>query len=110
MATIVNAHNLSTGQVLSSEITNANNVRIQYLISGATDIRQIVDVEFLVSDDGGSNYESLTDMAERPIVMTLVGNSHGSRNVVGINSAKMKLKVVPRDTCVGTITINTYES
>ena len=40
MATILNAYALSGGETLSTAVSNANNVRFQFEVSGATDTTQ----------------------------------------------------------------------
>ncbi|WP_159522837.1 hypothetical protein [Sunxiuqinia indica] len=110
MPLIVDNLDLSTGEVLSTAVANANNVRIQWKISGAVDEKQVVELELLVSDDGGVNYETLFDGADRPIRFKLAGNSAGSRNYIGVNSALLKVKVTPEAGSVGNIDINTSES
>lgn len=120
MAAIVNAYDLSTyvpaNGYLSTAVTTPNNVRFHFVVEGATDENQVVKLTLKVTDD--TNYVNLTDTDGRAIHFYIKGNREFSRNIIGINSGSLKVKVEPDgdgdgvadNECTGTLTINTYES
>jgi hypothetical protein len=108
MATILTAHDLSTGDVLSSEVALPNNVRLHWVWGGtqAGSVKLTWQVK-----DGSGNYVTLKDEYRKPIFINIHAGSdeEGSYNVVAINSSSLKINVEPTD-ATGTLTLYTYES
>ena len=106
MATILNAYALSGGETLSTAVSNANNVRFQFEVSGATDTTQRVMATLMVDD--GTAYVPLVERVlnvNRTVEFPILGNAKFSRNISEINSASVKVKIEPVGTCSGNLTI-----
>lgn len=106
MATIINALALTTSRT-SSAVTNPNNIRIHFEITGAGSTDEAW-VYYQTKD--GASYAKLTDENDKLVYHKLQGNAIVSRNFIGVNSALMQVVVVPNAGHAGTITVTTFES
>lgn len=107
MATIIDDVSLATA-VTSTAVTNPNNVRIQFEVSGATDEKMIALVTYLVND--GTQDVALTDEDNAIVEHKITGNGAISKNLLVVNSASLKAKVSPVGTHDGNVTATTFES
>jgi hypothetical protein len=106
MATILNSHDLSAGDVLSTEVVNPNSVRLHWLWAGEQD--GYVKMTWQVKD-GSANYVTLKDDNRKDVSVTVHagGDEEGSFSVRNINSSLLKISVVPSDDAVGTLSLFT---
>ena len=91
MATIINNVALTEART-STAVSNPNNVRIQTEISGAEADEWAIQ-SYLVND--GSADVPLIDSNDHEITHKIIGNDKVSVNLIGVNSASLKVKLTP---------------
>lgn len=91
MATIINNVALTESRT-STAVSNPNNVRIQTEITGAGAAQWAIQ-SYLVND--GVTDVPLLDSNDKEITHKIIGNDKVSVNLLGVNSASLKVMLTP---------------
>lgn len=106
---IIDNVSLENGLITSLEVVNPNNVRFHIAVSNVEETNEEIKISFKTKD-GSNNYATLAGDDDYPIIIKITGNTEKSRNILGINSASLKVYVENKHGLVGNISIWTNES
>lgn len=112
MATILNAYDLSGGNTVTSTISNANNVRLQVIVSGTSAELPELDCRITaeISENGGTTWSEIRDENYKGVSFLVKGNGSVSPSWSGFNATSLRFAVVPDASHDGTITIISKEA
>lgn len=112
MATILNAYSLAGGDTVTSTISDANNVRLQVIVTGttATAPRHYVWGVAEISEDGGTTWSEVRDEKYKIAKFIIHGDGDISPSFNGFNATSLRFRIEPDATHDGTITIISKEA
>jgi hypothetical protein len=109
MATkILTAHDLATGDVLSSEVTNVCDLIVQATVTGTADTTEIK--YSFVANEGDGGYTPVRDDNQDEINFRTMGNGDYRLTVKGIESESVKVSVKIPAGSVGALTIESLKT
>lgn len=108
MAQIITSYDLSSGNTTAAAATNANNVRFQYTVTGAT-AGQVVHLRPKCSEND-TEYDNVLNENKQPFDWVIQGDGTDSKHILAIGSAYVRLDVFCEGDCTGTLNVYTYES
>lgn len=104
MATkIITAHNLATGAVQSTALTNVEGLIVQAIVTGSNSSTEVTYM--IMAKEGDGAYTIVRDEDGNGISFKTIGNQNLRLAIPNVNSESVKIYVTPNAAAVGSLTI-----
>lgn len=107
MAQIITDYDLSLGSTQVAVGTNANNIRFQYSVTGATPTQKVILNPVCSEDD--TTYKPILKENLHPFSFHVDNDGGDSQHLIAIGSSFVELEVIAEG-CTGLLNVFTYES